>query len=395
MRPPAEEREPSPARPRESEAGWWKGRSWRPALLAAALACAGALAAAPLSREGELAAIRAEIQRLTARLDTVRGAQTGLRGEVAAATLQLQLQQQKIAEAVAARNLAASRIEAGEQEVARLTVALETARQGLQRRVAGLYRLGRQGYFRLLLAVKPDRRFIPSIRLIRYLAQRDYSAIATYRETRRRLESERSGLLAQRAEADRWVRNEEVRRRQLFALRQHKADLLARLDQEQRSLSEETVSLAEKERKLSAFVDLLTGREGGGTLAGTPIQQLRGVLDWPVQGRVSAGFGPRLDPRYRTQVPHNGIDIATTPESEVKAVFPGKVLYSAPFEGYGNTVIVQHPGRVFTLYAGLASVKVVREGMVSLGDVVGRSADTLYFEIRVENRPENPLTWLR
>lgn len=278
--------------------------------------------------------------------------------------------------------------------MARLTEALGVARQGLQRRVAGLYRLGRQGYLRLLLAVKPDRRLIPSVRLIRYLARRDYAAVADYRQAERRLTAERGLLLAQRGEAERWLRDEEVRRRQLLALRQNKAALLARLDQEQRTLSAETLSLGEKARKLSAFLDLLTGREGG-SLAGTPIQQFRGVLDPPVQGRVTSGFGPRLDPRYRTQVPHNGVDFSTAPDSEVRAVFPGKVLYAAPFEGYGNTVIVQHPGRVFTLYAGLSAVRVGREGMVSLGDVVGRSADTLYFEIRVENRPENPLTWFR
>jgi septal ring factor EnvC (AmiA/AmiB activator) len=33
--------------------------------------------------------------------------------------------------------------------------------------------------------------------------------------------------------------------------------------------------------------------------------------------------------------------------------------------------------------------------MVSLGDVVGLSTDKLYFEIRVEKRPEDPMSWLR
>jgi len=56
---------------------------------------------------------------------------------------------------------------------------------------------------------------------------------------------------------------------------------------------------------------------------------------------------------------------------------------------------VQHPGRVFTLYAGLGTMRVAKEDMVSLGDAVGLAADKLYFEIRVENHPEDPLTWLR
>jgi septal ring factor EnvC (AmiA/AmiB activator) len=70
-------------------------------------------------------------------------------------------------------------------------------------------------------------------------------------------------------------------------------------------------------------------------------------------------------------------------------------VFAAPFQGYGPTVIVQHPGRAFSLYAGLSELRVGKEGMLSLGDAVGLASDKLYFEIRVENRPEDPLDWLR
>ncbi|MDP9122930.1 MAG: peptidoglycan DD-metalloendopeptidase family protein, partial [Acidobacteriota bacterium] len=192
-----------------------------------------------------------------------------------------------------------------------------------------------------------------------------------------------------------WLARERIRRRELLEVRARKAALLARVERESRDLSARASQLTEKEQKLAAFLDLLYGRQSGGSLAGAPMQELRGVLDWPVRGQVTGRFGPRLDPRYQTRVPHNGIDIATTPGAEVRAVFPGKVLFAAPFEGYGPTVVVLHPGRVFTLYAGLAELKTSREGMVSLGDVVGLAADRLYFEVRVENRPEDPLIWFR
>jgi septal ring factor EnvC (AmiA/AmiB activator) len=56
---------------------------------------------------------------------------------------------------------------------------------------------------------------------------------------------------------------------------------------------------------------------------------------------------------------------------------------------------VLHPGRIFTLYAGLAELKVVKDDVLSLGQVVGTVTGQFYFEIRVENRPENPVDWLR
>jgi septal ring factor EnvC (AmiA/AmiB activator) len=346
------------------------------------------------SREAELAALRMEIARLTERLASARKAQSGLQGEIDAVEVELRLQEARLTEATTARDLAARRVAVGEREVARLQGALDTARDDLKRHLAGLFRLGRQGYLRLFLSLKPDRRLLPSIRLMRYLARRDRSAIDRYQEARVNLRRERDQLLARREETERWIASERTRRQQMVAVRHRKEALLAQLQKESQTLSARTSELGDRAKKLAGFLDLLYGRAQGDP-AGTPMQQFRGVLDWPLEGKVTAGFGSILDPRYRTRVPHNGVDLAAAAGAPVKVVFPGKVLYAAPFQGYGETVIVQHPGRVFTLYAGLSSMRVGKEDMLSLGDTVGLASDKLYFEIRVENRPEDPLNWLR
>ena len=93
------------------------------------------------------------------------------------------------------------------------------------------------------------------------------------------------------------------------------------------------------------MIDVLTSDDQS-VLDSTDIRQFRGVLDWPIDGEVVTEFGPRLDPRYRTQVPHNGLAIATPPGArEVRAIYPGRVLFAAPFQGFGPTVVVQHAGR--------------------------------------------------
>jgi septal ring factor EnvC (AmiA/AmiB activator) len=346
------------------------------------------------SREQELATLRAEIARLQGRLAQESKRRTGLADELAAAGLELQLQEARLAEAAAARDLAARRAAAGERQVARLEQDVTAARKAMNGRLAALYRLGRQGYLRLVLALDPKRPLLPSLRLMRYLARRDRQTFDRYRETRALLGRERDRLVAEREERERWAAREAGRRRELMEMRRRKAVLLARMEKEGKALEERAGELMERERKLSALLDLLYGRNPG-SLEGTPIQRFRGVLDWPAEGKVTAGFGPRLEPRYHTRVPHNGVDLATAPAAEVRAVFPGKIVYAAPFEGYGNTVVVHHPGRVFTLYAGLTELKKGTGDMVSLGDVVGLASSSLYFEIRVENRPDDPLSWLR
>jgi septal ring factor EnvC (AmiA/AmiB activator) len=361
---------------------------------------AGAAAPAPApappetrAREAELAALRAEIATLELRLAGARRRQTGAEGELASADLALQLEEKRLAEAVAARDAVAEREAASEAEVGLLERRLEERRREFQRQLAGLYRFGRQGYLRLFFLLKPSGNLLPSIRLMRFLVRRDREAVDRYQQAKDQLALRRDQLASERRERETWLGWEQARRRELAVARQRKAALVARVRSERSALATRAVELADRERKLASFLDLLYGRSTT-ALAGAPMQQFRGILDWPVPGRIVERFGPRLDPRYHTQVPHNGIDLATIAGSEVKVVYPGKVLFAAPFEGYGLTAVVHHPGRVFTLYAGLSELKKAKEDMVSLGDAVGLASDRLYFEIRVENHPDDPLNWL-
>ena len=346
------------------------------------------------TREEELARNRAEIDRLHNQIAGLQVRESGAAGALERTGLEFRLQEERLAEAVAARGLAEQRVAEVEAEVARLEEQLAAVRRDLRRRLVGLYRLGRHGYLRLALVMEPGDDPLAAVRLLRFLVRRDADAFARFVATREELASRREALLAERREADAWVAREEQRRRGLATALARQTTAVERLVAERRSLTGRAAELTNREQKLAAFIDFLYGTHGG-PVSGVPIQDFRGVLDWPVAGRVTVAFGPRRDPRYRTLVPHNGVEIATAAGAEVHAVYPGKVLFASPFLGYGPTVVVHHPGRVFTLYAGLAGLSVGRDAMVSLGDVVGSAADSLYFEIRVENRPENPLDWLR
>jgi septal ring factor EnvC (AmiA/AmiB activator) len=233
------------------------------------------------------------------------------------------------------------------------------------------------------------------MRQLRYLARRDGELLQSFRDTRDRLAIEQRALGVERQRLEEWVHQEEQRRASLAAVKAHQATLLARAERERKSLETQTDTLAERAQKLSNLLAFLYGRSAGNDPSGEAIQGFRGVLDWPAAGRVTVPFGPRLDPRYGTRVPHHGVDVATTAGDEVRTVFPGTVVFAAPFQGYGPTVIVQHAGRAFSLYAGLAQLGVDPGRVLSLSQPVGVAADSLYFEIRIDNRPEDPVLWLR
>jgi len=345
-------------------------------------------------REAELERIRGEIAQLTAEVERTKLRARGLEGELERVGLELSLQDRRLAEAVSAHALAAGRAAESEAAVRALEASLAAERERLAGRLTGLYRLGRHGPLRLLLALEPGEHLLPAIRLLRYLVRRDAQTVERFEDLHARLAVERDELAARREEAAAWLGQQNRRRDELARLERQKIRLLDGARRQGAVLADRALELADHARKLSSFLDFLYGRNVG-ALAGLPIQDFKGVLDWPVTGRISAEFGPRLDPRYGTRVPHNGVDLDAAAGSEVRVVYPGKVVYAAPFEGYGPTVVVQHAGRAFTLYAGLAGISVGKDDMLSLRQAIGRSGARLYFEIRVENRPENPRGWMR
>lgn len=346
------------------------------------------------NREEELEILRDEISTLTLQLRQIRREKGGLKGQLEQTVVALNLQEKRVSEAREAGAIAANSLARIENHAKELEQDLITKRRELRQRLSALYRIGRQGYLRLILSIRSEQDLLPGIRQLRFLATRDANLLGRFMSTQSELEKERVEILDRREEVDAWVELESVRMAQLSRLQKQQRSIMARLVREGSALSAQTERLRRKEVKLANFLDFLYGRAGS-PLSGTPMNRFKGVLDWPVQGTVTTGFGPRTDDRYRTKVPHNGLEILTQPGNQARVVFPGKVLFAAPFQGYGFTAVVKHPGRFFTLYAGLERLQVQQGDMVSLGTVVGRTSDHLYFELRVENRPVDPKEWLR
>src|SRR5262249_46882198 len=186
---------------------------------------------------------------------------------------------------------------------------------------------------------------------------------------------------------------------ELQASRRSRADLLGRLrddrEQHDRALGELESAAAE----LGRLVDTLGS---SGSPPARDVWMFRGLLDWPADGAVTSGFGNAIHPRFKTVVPHPGLDIDAPEGSPFRSVFDGKIAFAAPLHGYGLTAIVDHGGGVLSVYAH-AGVLVVSVGdSVTRGQELGRVGDSgslrgpyLYFELREGGKPVDPTAWLR
>lgn len=129
----------------------------------------------------------------------------------------------------------------------------------------------------------------------------------------------------------------------------------------------------------------------GGTSSGSTWSRFA----WPVYGRVSSRFGTR-ERGY-----HDGIDIAARRGSPVRATGPGKVIFSDRLSGYGNVIILEHPGGFTSVYAHNERNLVIKGTAVASGQKIATVGTTgkasgpeLHFEIRKDNIARNPVYYL-
>jgi len=117
----------------------------------------------------------------------------------------------------------------------------------------------------------------------------------------------------------------------------------------------------------------------------------------PVRARSGDGFGPRGN-RF-----HTGLDYPAPPGTRVAAAGRGRVVFAGwDAGGYGNTVVIEHPRGVRSMYAHLSRIGVGTGRWVSAGTTVGRVGATgtatgphLHFELRLAGAALNPMSALR
>lgn len=353
-------------------------------------------------QRSDLDRVRGEITRLRAQLDGVRQQAQSAARELEEADLELGIRTRELELATAEETRLDSEQHALESEIASLVPRIAKQKEDLRKRLVALYRLGGLSYVRAVLEIDIETNPIEAISMLSYLVSHDARAVTRFQTAQGELAT-RQVRLAARLQLLRQTRVavEERRRSVALAVRQ-KQVVLARLRTEESGTTQQLATLEEKARRLQRLIDSLSQQKSGGLAPQLDIRSVQGALAWPVDGTVIERFGRQRNPKFSTVTINNGLKIEAAPGTAVRAVFEGTVLFSQWFKGYGNLIILDHGNRVFSLYGN------VKSPLVNVGDRiangqhiagVGESEDAssghLYFEIRQDNRPEDPQKWLR
>ncbi|HSK40007.1 MAG TPA: peptidoglycan DD-metalloendopeptidase family protein, partial [Arenibaculum sp.] len=277
------------------------------------------------------------------------------------------------------------------RQIQELRTAIEAARPALERRLVEIYKLGRPGYARLLLGVGSVRDAGRAVRLTTGLAAMDQRRAAEPASSIDRLRQAGADLELRAGELAGVRHAAQVAAAEARAAAQARADLVRQIDARRDLAAQMAGELEVARQRLSHVVP------GAITDASLPIKPFRGTLGWPVRGRLVSRFGQRRNPQSGTGVTQNGIEIAAGEGQAVHAVHDGRVVFADVFAGLGQLVIVDHGQLGYSLYGYLGALTVIKGARVSDGDAVGTvgrsSAGTpaLYFELRIDGRPVNPL----
>ncbi len=358
------------------------------------------------AEQARLEQLRREREQLETRMRQLRGTVHDLSAEVA------NLDRQADMTARAVRSLESQLVSIGEAvdsstgDLVRAEDELVVKRAMLRGRLIDIYKRGPLHVVEALLAAQSFGELVSRYKYLHLLALRDRALVGRVEQLRDRVRRQRGNLVRFQRDIERTREERAFEERRLRDLERERARSLAATQRRARDTEARLRRIARDEQRLTNVIaELEAARRRAGGAGGRARSTIRtsdlGRLDWPVDGEIIYNFGRVVNPN-NTTTRWNGIGIAASEGTPVKAVSAGSVVVAETFGTYGLTVIVQHGGGDYSVYGSLSRLSVQKGAVVSKGQVLGHvgAADPelpphLHFEMRPQGRAVDPLEWLR
>lgn len=271
---------------------------------------------------------------------------------------------------------------------------------------------GQQEYLRLLLNRQDPNQVARDLHYFGYISRARADWLKSLRVNLAELEqltrqsreksAELAAIQAEQAEQKKRLEKDKAERQKVLAR------ISRQIDKQRREISK----LQRDENRLTRLIEklgqILSRKNSAAPLSNTkvpdasvdtsPFAQLKGKLNLPVRGELANRFG---SPRSDGGVLWKGLFIRSPSGQEVKAVAAGRVVFADWLRGFGNLLIVDHGQGYMSLYGNNETLyKQVGEAIhggdtiAAVGNSGGNPDSGLYFEVRYQGKPLDPLTWV-
>lgn len=283
-----------------------------------------------------------------------------------------------------------------------LQVDLTKQRVALGGQIRTSYVIGRQEYLKLLLNQQEPAVMGRTLVLYDYLNRARIESIAKIDVKALQLTSIEKDIKQQTIKLKSTRQKRLKKKRSLEMSKQQRTSVLNKLNKKIRTRKQK---LAQAKTNAQQLEDLMQGLRRA--LADVPsnagvrktFRSQKGRYRLPVRGRISSRYGTK---RGKTGLRWQGVIIRAKQGAAVQSISHGRVAFADWLRGFGLMVIVDHSEGYMSLYGHNDSLYVetgdwieAGEEIASVGRSGGRKKPALYFEIRHNGKPTNPLRWVK
>lgn len=352
--------------------------------------------------EARLKQLRGRIEALQEKLNETRGRRDDVREEVRGLERRIGGLMNNLRTTDAQLRANEKRLADLDARAARERGNLGAQRQQLARQIYTAYHMGHQGYLKLLLNQENPARVARVTTYYDYLNRARTERIGQIQMTLSRLETLEQQIHAQRRDLDDLRTSQREQKTALESSRTRRGELLASLNREVRGQSQQMERLRADEKRLEQLIEELKTALPEPSLSprtGAPFAKLRGRLSLPTRGPLLARYGGS---KNLGNLKWRGLLIGGREGQNVISVFRGRVVFADWLRGFGLLLILDHGDGYMTLYGhnqslhkGVGDWVEAGEIIASLGNTGDMAQPAVYFEIRQNGQPRDPLIWCR
>lgn len=297
--------------------------------------------------------------------------------------------------------------------------AIESQQNLLAKLIYQQYLYGGEDYLKLLLNQQDPNQIARHLHYYSYISRARADLIRDLKHNLAQLQTLTQQAQEKNSELDR-IKSERIsRKRQLEQEKNQRKTLLTQLSKKIHNQRREISNLQRNEKRLTKLVEQLAKivapklprkptrqREPSvntsvpdDSEADTAFRRLKGRLNLPVRGELVSHFG---SPREDGGALWKGIFIRARSGAEVKAVASGRVVFADWLRGFGNLLILDHGAGYMSLYGNNETLykqvgESIRAGdtVAAVGNSGGNPDSGLYFELRFQSKPFDPLSWVK
>jgi len=304
--------------------------------------------------------------------------------------------------------LAQKEIKQGEDELIREKHILKERTIVLESRLREIYKRRLTGYLEILFNSESFSDFLTRFRYIKNILSLDAEVINGIRQQMKKIENNKMNL-ENREEILRLLKKEVEKEKENieFSIKAKKS-IINKINSQKEAYLKSLKELKQSSQEIKNIIERIYKQQKEDSkevsqkeVPAITLKPKKGILALPVQGKLISEYGRQKNTDFNTYTFNSGIDISAPLGQVVHAAGAGEVIYTGNIKGYGQIIIIDHGGRITTLYAHLSRILIdigdkVKKGQSigQVGDSGGVSSTRLHFEVRVEGKPTDPMNWL-